>query len=170
MQESRHHFKFNFTACKTSPYPLAPFLKLGNGIVWLWSYFFTFLPCNQQFAAKFSYRCNSLSCQQYVKCDTFKSNCWKWSVEKIGFQALRKGFSGPGVYNFTGSLGDPVLANVSLYPSISICKKFGRTVTCDRIMDSCEVITTLLIKAKYTVIFSVGSHSISYHEYLETIW
>ena len=38
-----------------------------------------------------------------------------------------------------------------------------------RVMGSCEVMTTLLIKAKYTVIFSVGSHSISYHEYYETI-
>ena len=62
--------------------------------VWLWSYFYTFLPCNQQFAAQFSYRCNSLCFQHYVKCDTFKSNWWKWTVEKSGLQALQKGFSG----------------------------------------------------------------------------
>ena len=49
MQESRPYLKFNFTACTTSPYPLGPFLKLGNGMVWFWSYFYTFLPCNQQF-------------------------------------------------------------------------------------------------------------------------
>ena len=49
MQESRPYLKFNFTACTTSPYPLGPFLKLGNCMVWLWSYFYTFLPCNQQF-------------------------------------------------------------------------------------------------------------------------
>ena len=94
MQESRPYLKFNFTACTTSPYPLGPFWKLGNGIVWFWSYFYTFLPCNQQFAAQFSYRCNSLSFPHYVKCDTFKSNCWKWTVEKSGLQVLRKGFSG----------------------------------------------------------------------------
>ena len=63
-------------------------------LVWLWSHFYTFLPCNKQFAAQFSYRCNSLSFQHYVKCDTYKSNCWKWTVEKSGLQALRKGFSG----------------------------------------------------------------------------
>ena len=93
IQESRPYLKFNFTACITSPYPLGPFLKLGNGMVWLWSYFYTFLPCNQQFAAQFSYRCNSLSFQHYVKCDSFKSNWWKWTAEKRGFQALIKGFS-----------------------------------------------------------------------------
>ena len=84
MQESRPNLKFNFTACRTSTYPLGPFLKLGNGMVWLWSYFFTFVPCKQQFAAQFSYSYsyNSLSFEHYVKCDTFKSNWWKWTVEK----------------------------------------------------------------------------------------
>ena len=94
MQESRPHLKFNFTACTTSPHPLGHFWKLGNGMVWLWSYFYTFLRCNQQFAAQFSYHCNSLNFQHYVKCDTFKSDCWKWTVEKSFFQPLRKGFSG----------------------------------------------------------------------------
>ena len=94
IQESRPYLKFNFTTWLTSPYPLGPFVKLGNVMVWLWSYFFTFLPSNQQFAAQFSYRCNTLSFQHYVKCDSFKSNWWTWTVEKSGFQALRKGFSG----------------------------------------------------------------------------
>ena len=49
IQESRPCLEFNFTACSTSPYPLGPFLKLGNGMVWFWSYFYTFLPSNQQF-------------------------------------------------------------------------------------------------------------------------
>ena len=49
MQESRPYLKFNFTAYTTSPYPLGPFLKHGNGMDWFWSYFYTFLPCNQQF-------------------------------------------------------------------------------------------------------------------------
>ena len=64
--ENRPYLKFNFTFCTTSPYPLGSFLKLGNGIVWFWSYFYTFLPCNQQFAAQFSYCCNSLNFQHYV--------------------------------------------------------------------------------------------------------
>ena len=93
MEESRPHLKFNFTACASSPYPLGPFLKLGNVMVWLWSYFFTFLPSNQQFAAQFSYLCNSLIFQHCVKYDSFKSNWLKWTVEKSGFQAFRKGFS-----------------------------------------------------------------------------
>ena len=33
MQESRPYLKFNFTTYTTSPYPLGPFLKLGNGMV-----------------------------------------------------------------------------------------------------------------------------------------
>ena len=32
------------------------------------------LHCNQKFAAKFSYGCNSLIFQHYVKCDTTKQN------------------------------------------------------------------------------------------------
>ena len=39
-----------------------------------WSYFYTFLPCNQQFAAKFSYRFNSFIFQHFVKCDTLDKN------------------------------------------------------------------------------------------------
>ena len=57
--------------------------------------------------------------------------------------------------------------------SCILCSHAPRPVTLHslqhRVMGLCEVMTTLLIKAKYTVIFSVGSHSISYHEYLETI-
>ena len=65
MQESRPYLKFNFTACTTSPYPLGPFLKLGNGMIWLWSYFYTLLPCNQQFcppkrqASWFTWKCEN---------------------------------------------------------------------------------------------------------------
>ena len=42
--------------------------------VLLWSYIYTFLPYNQQFAAQFSYRCTSLIFQHYVMCDTTKQN------------------------------------------------------------------------------------------------
>ena len=87
MQESRPNLKFNFTACRTSTYPLGPFLKLGNGMVWLWSYFYTFLHCNRQFASQFSYHCNSLIFRHYVNCDT---NCdtqmycaGKWDVDQM---------------------------------------------------------------------------------------
>ena len=37
---------------------------------------------------------DSLSFQHYVKCDTFESNCWMWTVEKSGLWGLKKGFSG----------------------------------------------------------------------------
>ena len=53
-------------------------------LVWLWSYFYTFLPCNQQFASQFSYHCNSLIFSHYVKCDTSTPKCRKWRERCTG--------------------------------------------------------------------------------------
>ena len=53
--------------------------------VWLWSHFYTFLPCNKQFAAQFSYCLNSFIFQHYVKCDTSRIKCsmCRWGTVTI---------------------------------------------------------------------------------------
>ena len=59
--------KIQFYCPYNIPYPLGPFLKLGNGMVWFWSYFYTFLPSNQQFcphkrwASWFVWKCENES-------------------------------------------------------------------------------------------------------------
>ena len=49
IQKSRLNLKLNFTTSKWSPYLYEPFYCLVMVTVWLWSYFYTFLPCNQQY-------------------------------------------------------------------------------------------------------------------------
>ena len=75
-------------------YPLGPILKLGNGMVCglTFSHFyrvtFNLLP---NFLIAVTHSVFNII---IIKCDTFKSNCWKWTVEKGRFQALRKGICG----------------------------------------------------------------------------
>ena len=79
--------------------------------VWLWSYFCTFLPCNQQFASKFSYHCNSLIFQHYVKCDTSTPKCRKWRERCTGLNH--------DLAPFNGSQRCLQLHRISWWPCIS---------------------------------------------------
>ena len=83
IQESRPHFKLNFTTSEWS-HPYTPFLCVVMVLVWLLSYFYTFLPCNWQFAAQFSYHCKPLIFQHYVKCDTSRQKWRKWREKCTG--------------------------------------------------------------------------------------
>ena len=66
-------------------------------LVWLLSYFYTFLPCNWQFAAQFSYHCKPLIFQHYVKCDTsrrkwrkWREKCTGWNLDLASFNASQR--------------------------------------------------------------------------------
>ena len=65
-----------------------------SGISLIWPYFYTFLPCNKQFAAKFSYQCNSHIFQHYVKYDTTRKNCRKWREKCTGGNHNLASFNG----------------------------------------------------------------------------
>ena len=74
--------KIKFYCPSTSLTSIDIFYSLEMASVWLWSHFYTFLPCNQQFAAPFSYCFNSFIFQHYVKCDNSRIKCWmcRWGT------------------------------------------------------------------------------------------
>ena len=85
---------------------------LGNGIslvCGLTFNFYTFLPCNQQFAAQFSFRCTSLIFQHYFMCDTTRQNGGSGETDaqvKILIYHLLMALR--GVYKKTGIVDNPV--------------------------------------------------------------
>ena len=81
--------------------------------VWLWSYFYTFLPCNQQFASQFSYHCTSLIFQHYVMCDTTRQNGGSGETDvQVRILIYHLLMALRGVYKKTGIVDDPVIYNL----------------------------------------------------------